>query len=223
MATAGSACARNGPHRPRHRIERNPAGAGARTLASSLSRYARRPPRYGLETGRECAALRLPLWLPLVCVMPSGHLPAKPEPEAGPVPASSARRKLNLNPMPRPRYADDKRGTRPGGRPARCSILPNIRAVDDEFCGLGTAQHRCSWHLLAPYSLAQIQLRDGSVTSWRPEARGRPARSVGRPRRRPGSAACEHAARTRRRSSCRWPRRPAAAAGRRRRRSPPGG
>jgi hypothetical protein len=49
---------------------------------------------------------------------------------------------------------------------------------------------------------------------WRPGAPGRPARSAGRPRRTPGSArAGGHAARTRRRSSCRWPRRPPAAAG----------
>jgi hypothetical protein len=53
----------------------------------------------------------------------------------------------------------------------------------------------------------------GSPISWRPGAPGRPARSAGRPRRRPGSArASGHAARTRRRSSCRWPRRPPAAA-----------
>ena len=47
----------------------------------------------------------------------------------------------------------------------------------------------------------------------RPGDRGRPARSVGRPRRRSGSAACGRAVRTHRRSSCRWPRRPPAAEG----------
>jgi hypothetical protein len=53
-----------------------------------------------------------------------------------------------------------------------------------------------------------------SAISWCPGAPGRPARSAGRPRRRPGSArASGHAARTHRRTSCRWPRRPPAAAG----------
>ena len=62
-----------------------------------------------------------------------------------------------------------------------------------------------------------------TAISWRPGDRGRPARSAGRPRRRPGSAACGRAVRTHRRSSCRWPRRPPAAAGRQWRRSRSGG
>ncbi len=61
--------------------------------------------------------------------------------------------------------------------------------------------------------VASRQLRRSFIPS-RPGAPGTPARSVGRPRRRPGSArASRRAARTHRRSSCRWPRRPPAAAG----------
>ncbi len=52
-----------------------------------------------------------------------------------------------------------------------------------------------------------------SAISGRPGAPGRPARSAGRPARRPGSVhGAGHAARIRRRSSCRWPRMPPAAA-----------
>ena len=50
--------------------------------------------------------------------------------------------------------------------------------------------------------------------SGRPGAPGTPARSAGRPARKPGSAhGAGRASRTRRRSSCRWPHRPPAAAG----------
>ena len=44
----------------------NPAGTAIRALASGISRYAKWPPNAGLEIGQQCAALRLPLWLPIV-------------------------------------------------------------------------------------------------------------------------------------------------------------
>jgi hypothetical protein len=69
----------------------------------------------------------------------------------------------------------------------------------------------CSWHRSRVRRQRQRDRR--SPSSWRPGAPGRPARSAGRPRRRPGSVrASGRAARTRRRSSCRSPRRPPAAA-----------
>ncbi len=60
--------------------------------------------------------------------------------------------------------------------------------------------------------------------SWRPGAPGKPARSVGMPQHRSGSAeSAGHAVRTHHRSSCRSPRRTPAAGGARRGRTPPVG
>jgi hypothetical protein len=66
---------------------------------------------------------------------------------------------------------------------------------------------------LAPWPAPARSRGQVLATSSRPAGRCRPARSAGRPRRKPGSArASGHAARTHRRSSCRRPHTPPAAA-----------
>ena len=89
----------------------------------------------------------------------------------------------------------------PMPRPQRVSGRTNVAAP------LGPAYPRLAWFAI----------------SRRPAAPGRPARSVGRPARRPCSVRGAHAACTHRRSSCRWPRMPPAAAWWRWGRIPPGG
>ena len=89
----------------------------------------------------------------------------------------------------------------PGAAALPAAVETATRALDQLGVGSGSTL------LSSPPERA-----DRLLISRRPAGPGRRDRSAGRPRRRPGNAAYGHAARTHRRSSGRWPRRPPPAA-----------
>jgi hypothetical protein len=90
---------------------------------------------------------------------------------------------------------------------ARNGQDPGLQAHQGSDLDVGLVYRETNDHQvnLAPRSGPEPVPKAARVsTSWRPGAPGKPARSAGRPRRRPGSArGSVHAARTRRRRTCR--------------------